>query len=62
MYATGVKGYLSKYVQEFLSERKFKVRVRSTLSDTQVQTNGVPQRSTISPPLALNCVYLFIAD
>ena len=51
MYAAGLRGCLPKYVQEFLSERKFKVRVRSILSDTQVQTNGVPQGSILSVTL-----------
>ena len=49
IYAAGLRGCLSKYVQEFL--RKFKVRVRSTLSDTQLQTNGVPQGSILSVTL-----------
>ena len=39
------------YLQSFLDNRTFKVKVDNDLSDTYIQENGVPQGSVISPTL-----------
>ena len=39
------------YLQSFLDNRTFRVKVDQDLSDTYIQENGVPQGSVISPTL-----------
>ena len=39
----GLKGRLPIFVQNFLSNREFKVRRGSTLSEAHIQEQGVPQ-------------------
>ena len=45
LYEIGLKGRLPIFVQNFLSNREFKVRVGSTLSEAHNQEQGVPQGS-----------------
>ena len=47
----GIKGQMYNYLQSFLDNRTFKVKVDHDLSDTYIQENGVPQGSVISPTL-----------
>ena len=47
----GLRGRLPLFISEFLSDRNFKVRVGSTLSDSFEQEMGVPQGSILSPTL-----------
>ena len=47
----GLKGRLPHFIQDFLSDRNFKVRVGSTLSESQEQEEGVPQGSILSVTL-----------
>ena len=47
----GLKGRFSHFISEFLSDRKFKVRIGSTLSDMKTQEEGVPQGSVLSVTL-----------
>jgi ribonuclease HI len=47
----GLKGRLPSFICNFLSDRNFKVRVGSTLSDSQNQEEGVPQGSILSVTL-----------
>jgi ribonuclease HI len=47
----GFKGHLPIFIQNFLSNRSFHVRVGSTLSDSFEQEMGVPQGSILSPVL-----------
>jgi hypothetical protein len=47
----GLKGRLPSFISDFLSDRNFKVRVGSTLSDLQQQEEGVPQGSILSVTL-----------
>ena len=47
----GLKGRLPIFVQNFLSNREFKVRVGSTLSEAHNQEQGVPQGSILSVTL-----------
>ena len=44
-------GHLPRFIQSFLSERSFRVRVGSTLSELHEQELGVPQGSILSPAL-----------
>ena len=43
-----LRGRLPLFVQNFLSERKFRVRVGTSLSDSYDQEMGVPQGSILS--------------
>ena len=47
----GLKGRLPHFIDNFLSNRNFKVRVGTTLSDHQGQEEGVPQGSNLSVTL-----------
>ena len=47
----GLKGRLLIFINNFLSNRNFKVRVGSTLSDLKDQEMGVPQGSILSVTL-----------
>ena len=47
----GLKGRLPHFIDNFLSNRNFKVRVGTTLSDFQGQEEGVPQGSILSVTL-----------
>ena len=47
----GLRGRLPIFISQFLSDRNFKVRVGSTLSDPFEQEMGVPQGSILSPTL-----------
>ena len=47
----GFKGNLPTFVSNFLSDRIFKVRIGTTLSDFHKQEMGVPQGSILSPLL-----------
>ena len=44
----GLKDRLPNFIDNFLSNRNFKVRVGTTLSDLQGQEEGVPQGSILS--------------
>ena len=47
----GLKGRLPQFIDNFLSNRNFKVRVGTTLSDLQGQEEGVPQGIILSVTL-----------
>ena len=47
----GFRGHLPRFIQNFLYERSFKVRVGSTLSELHEQEMGVPQGGILSPAL-----------
>ena len=48
LWDLGFRGHLPRFIQSFLSERSFKVRVGSTLSELHEQEMGVPQGSILS--------------
>ena len=48
LYNMGLKGRLPNFIKAFLSDRKFRVCIGSTLPNIQNQEEGVPQRSTLS--------------
>ena len=52
MFCTfGIRGSLGRFLQNFLSERSFKVRVGNQLSEKFLQINGVPQGGVLSVAL-----------
>ena len=51
LWDLGFRGHLPRFIQSFLSERSFRVRVGSTLSELHEQEMGVPQSSILSPAL-----------
>ena len=51
LHKLGFRGKLPIFIQNFLSERKFKVKVGGEYSDPFPQENGVPQGSILSPIL-----------
>ena len=51
LWDLGLRGQLPRFIKSFLSERFFRVRVGSTLSELHKQEMGVPQGSILSPAL-----------
>ena len=51
LYNIGLRGHLPFFIQRFLSNRHFKVRIGTTCSDVYDQENGVPQGSILSVTL-----------
>ena len=51
LWDLGFRGHLPRFIQSFPSERSFRVRVGSTLSELHEQEMGVPQGSILSPAL-----------
>ena len=51
LHELGVKGRLANFLESFLAERSFQVRVGSTLSDTFRLSQGFPQGSILSTTL-----------
>ena len=52
LHAYGLRGNLPVFIQNFLADRTFSVRLRhNVISDIFVQENGVPQGSVLSPTL-----------
>ena len=48
IHEAGIKWRMFKFIQNFLKPRSFKVKVNEILSDTKVQTEGIPQGSVVS--------------
>ena len=46
-----ITGRAYNYIQDFLKNRTFQVRVGESLSDSKIQENGVPQGAVLSPTL-----------
>ena len=51
LHKMGLRGYLPQFIENFLKNRSFQVKVGSCLSDPQSQEDGVPQGSVLSPLL-----------
>ena len=51
LFDMGLKGKLPNIISNFLSDREFNVRVKSTYSDMQEQEMGIPQGSILSVTL-----------
>lgn len=61
-HRAGIRGHLGFYLQDFLRERRFRVRVGSSFSAEKVQSEGVPQGSVISCTLFLLALNDIVAD
>ena len=53
MYNSGIRGWIFKWIRNFLNGRSFQVQIKDTLSDQMSSSNGCPQGSVISPILFL---------
>ena len=75
LHSMGLRGRLPNFIKAFLTDRKFQVRIGTTLSDIQKQEEGVPQESILSVTLfnikinsITNCLnpgvdsYLYVDD
>ena len=51
MHESGLRGHLPVFVENFMRDREFNVRIGTTMSDNFIQEMGVPQGSIISPTL-----------
>ena len=51
LHKMGLRGYLPQFIENFLKNRSFQVKVGSHLSDPLTQEEGVPQGSVLSPLL-----------
>lgn len=51
LHDLGLTGCLPIFIQNFLSDRTFQIRINSTFSDSFIQEEGVPQGSILSPLL-----------
>ena len=49
IHDTGLEGRMSKFFQNFLKPRSFKVKVNEVLCFAKVQTESIPQGSVVSP-------------
>ena len=52
LHKMGLRGYLPQFIENFLKNRSFQVKVGSHLSDPLTQEEGVPQGSVLSPLLS----------
>lgn len=59
LHNLGFRGYLPKFVEQFLSGRMFRVRIGSTTSNIFRQENGLPQGCVLSTTLFLLAVLDF---
>ena len=65
LHAIGLRGALPNLIRDFLTNRKFRVRVGSSLSDPEVQLEGVPQGCVLSVTLfalAINDIIQAVPD
>jgi len=65
LHEMGLRGKLPTFINSFLNNRWFKVRVGTTLSDPHLQENGVPQGSVLSPTcfnMKINSIVKYIKD
>lgn len=56
LFNWGIHGNIFKYVQHFLSDRLFRVKVNNTLSEEFILENGIVQGSPISVTLFLTAI------
>ena len=62
IYNWGLKGNLARFICSFLANRKFRVRIGNTFSDTYTLENGIPQGSTLSVTLFAIAVNKLLED
>ena len=51
MHNHGLRGHLPLFIENFLKDRIFNVRIGTSMSDNYIQEMGVPQGSILSPTL-----------
>ena len=51
IHKAGISGQMFNYIQDFLKDRTFQVKVGNKLSSEYIQENGTPQGSVISPTI-----------
>ena len=51
MHNMGLRGKLPIFVENFMKNRSFRVKVNNSFSNIKIQKNGVPQGSVLSPTL-----------
>ena len=51
LHAFGLRGRLPIFIQQFINDRTFAVKLNNIITDTFVQENGVPQGSVLAPVL-----------
>ena len=51
LHSAGIHGHLPKFLENFLSNRTFQVRIANTLSDIHTLQMGIPQGSVLSSTL-----------
>ena len=51
IHESGIEARMLNFIQKFLKPRSFKVKVNKILSDTKVKTEGIHQRSVLSPTI-----------
>ena len=51
IHDTGLRGYMPKFIAEFLKARKFKVKLQNYTTPTHIQQNEIPQGSVLSVTL-----------
>ena len=51
LHNLGLRGRLPKFIEKFLQNRNFKVRLNNNLSSTKLQESGIPQGSVLSVTL-----------
>ena len=62
LHDMGIRGNLPIFIKNLISNRTFRVRIGSTLSDLHMQENGVPQGSAISPTLFMLLINDILED
>ena len=65
LHECGLRGELPLFIKSFLKNRKFQVKVGNTMSNTEIQEEGVPQGSVLSVTLfalAINGISKVIPD
>ena len=61
IHEAGIEGRILKFIQNFHKPRSFKVKVNKILSDRNVQTESIPQRSVVSPTFFLQKINKILA-
>ena len=61
IHEAGIEGRIFNFIQNFLKPRYFKINVNEILSDTKVETEGIPQSCVVGPTFFILKLNKFIA-